>query len=339
MCDHHLPGKVCIPDPAHTDPDGTGVPVISLDANNGDVFIGGPPGGFGHRGRLILTDADGNQTFEIDGATGTTSQSGDIILKDSEGNERIRISGQSAEIIIKNADEVQVMNLGREGDVIAGGGGLNGDLELRNADNNLIFHLAADEQNLVIQKANGDKVVELGRQGNLILGGAGDSGDILVRNSNGDSTIRLDGNTGNVTLGDNDQDGDLVLRNSSGDDTITLDGETGNIQLNGEIMIQDWTISVPDHVFAADYNLRGLDDLAAYIGKHHHLPEIPSAEEVARKGINLTSFCMQLLKKIEELSLYAIQQQDVIQQQGHLLARIEQNLSEEVWDRPRIRKS
>ena len=38
MCDHHFPGKVCVPDPAHVALDGTGVPVISMDANNGDVI-------------------------------------------------------------------------------------------------------------------------------------------------------------------------------------------------------------------------------------------------------------------------------------------------------------
>ena len=56
MCDHHFPGKVCLPDPAFVAADGTGVPVISLDANSGDVFIGGPAGGLGHRGRLVIND-------------------------------------------------------------------------------------------------------------------------------------------------------------------------------------------------------------------------------------------------------------------------------------------
>jgi hypothetical protein len=91
-------------------------------------------------------------------------------------------------------------------------------------------------------------------------------------------------------------------------------------------MIKDWTISVPDYVFAADYNLRRLDELAAYIGEHRHLPEIPSAEEVARKGVNVGEFCMLLLKKVEEMSLYAIQQEGVIRQQSTRLASLEQKL-------------
>jgi hypothetical protein len=278
MCDHHFPGQVCIPDPAHINPDGTGVPVISLDANNGDVIVGGPAGGLGHRGRLALTDAAGNVTYEIDGATGTTSQSGDIVLLDAAGNERVRISGKTAEVIIKSAAGDQVLRLD-------------------------------------------------GKVGDLSLGGAGQDGDVIVRNSAGDETIRLDGGSGDISAGGAGQDGDVIVRNSAGDETIRLDGGAGNLTLDGEIVIKDWSISVPDYVFSADYPLRRLDELASYVGVNHHLPDVPSAAEIARHGVNVGEFCMLLLKKLEEMSLYAIQQERTIQQQSARLARLEHRLS------------
>ena len=68
----------------------------------------------------------------------------------------------------------------------------------------------------------------------------------------------------------------------------------------------------PDYVFAEDYNLRSLDEVASYIEKNKRLPEIPSAAEVAENGVNLLEINTLLLKKVEELTLYIIQQQKEI---------------------------
>jgi hypothetical protein len=60
--------------------------------------------------------------------------------------------------------------------------------------------------------------------------------------------------------------------------------------------------------------LPSLRELEGYIRQNHHLPEVPSAEEVKRDGINLTENQAVLLKKIEELTLYVIEQQKKIQE-------------------------
>lgn len=64
----------------------------------------------------------------------------------------------------------------------------------------------------------------------------------------------------------------------------------------------DWS----DHVFNKSYPLMPLDKLQGYINEHHHLPNIPSAEEVVQKGIDLGEMNSKLLGKIEELTLYII---------------------------------
>jgi hypothetical protein len=64
----------------------------------------------------------------------------------------------------------------------------------------------------------------------------------------------------------------------------------------------------PDYVFKPAYPLTPLDSLAQYILLYHHLPEIPSAESVAKNGIDLGDNQEALLKKVEELTLYIIQQ-------------------------------
>ena len=95
------------------------------------------------------------------------------------------------------------------------------------------------------------------------------------------------------------------------------------LDVNGDIKVKDWTLSVPDYVFEKDYELRGLDDLREYIDSHKHLPDMPSAQKVSEDGVNLGEFCMSLLKKVEELSLYVLKQHDIIQGQNERIAKLE----------------
>ena len=63
-----------------------------------------------------------------------------------------------------------------------------------------------------------------------------------------------------------------------------------------------------DFVFESDYKLRPLLELSQYIKIHKHLPNIPSTEEVTKNGIDLAETQALLLQKIEELTLYMIEQ-------------------------------
>lgn len=63
----------------------------------------------------------------------------------------------------------------------------------------------------------------------------------------------------------------------------------------------------PDYVFGEDYHLPEISALEQYISTHQHLPEIPSATEIAKDGLDLGDMNKRLLQKVEELSLYIIQ--------------------------------
>ena len=80
-----------------------------------------------------------------------------------------------------------------------------------------------------------------------------------------------------------------------------------------EIIIQE-TCPFPDYVFNKDYELISLPELKQYIAKHNRLPEVPSAEEVAENGLNVGEMNVTLLKKIEELTLYTLEQQELIEE-------------------------
>ncbi|MDB5283153.1 MAG: hypothetical protein JWO06_2228, partial [Bacteroidota bacterium] len=68
-----------------------------------------------------------------------------------------------------------------------------------------------------------------------------------------------------------------------------------------------------DYVFDKQYKLMSIEDLERYVKKNKHLPNVPSAKEVATEGIDLGSMDARLLEKIEELSLYVIAQQKEIE--------------------------
>ncbi|MES2655039.1 MAG: hypothetical protein V4620_05580 [Bacteroidota bacterium] len=73
----------------------------------------------------------------------------------------------------------------------------------------------------------------------------------------------------------------------------------------------------PDYVFENSYKLKPLSELALFIGKYKHLPNVPSAEDIAanKNQIDVGEMQVKLLEKIEELHLYVLQQQAQIDKQ------------------------
>jgi len=81
-----------------------------------------------------------------------------------------------------------------------------------------------------------------------------------------------------------------------------------------------------DYVFDSAYRLRPLADLHKYIRDNHHLPDIPSADSVATSGVDLGASQTALLKKIEELTLYTIAQDEQLQKASQQLKTEDQHL-------------
>ncbi len=77
--------------------------------------------------------------------------------------------------------------------------------------------------------------------------------------------------------------------------------------LKAEEFTVDKVDNLPDYVFAPDYKLMPLDELEKAIQTQRHLPNMPSAQEVAQNGMNLVEMQKRLLEKVEELTLYVIQ--------------------------------
>lgn len=71
----------------------------------------------------------------------------------------------------------------------------------------------------------------------------------------------------------------------------------------------DTTTNWADFVFDEKYKLKSITELETFVKANKHLPNVPSAQDVVNNGIDVATMDARLLEKIEELSLYIIQQQ------------------------------
>ena len=83
-----------------------------------------------------------------------------------------------------------------------------------------------------------------------------------------------------------------------------------------------------DYVFKEGYYLKSFKELSDFIKVNNHLPNIPSAKDVESNGIELASLQVKLLEKIEELTLYILQQQKIIEDQNNSTKQLKQEIEE-----------
>ncbi len=81
-----------------------------------------------------------------------------------------------------------------------------------------------------------------------------------------------------------------------------------------------------DFVFEKDYQLRPLSEVEEYVKKEKHLPEIPSANEIATKGYLMHEMNKNFIIKIEELTLYSIEQEKTLLSQQQRIDNLEKQL-------------
>ena len=99
-------------------------------------------------------------------------------------------------------------------------------------------------------------------------------------------------------------------------DGSVLIGTSNNVQgyklaVNGDALFTKVKVKAssawPDYVFNKDYKLTPLEYVENYIASHQHLPGVKSAEQVKNEGLDVAENQAELLKKVEELTLYIIE--------------------------------
>jgi trimeric autotransporter adhesin len=109
-------------------------------------------------------------------------------------------------------------------------------------------------------------------------------------------------NAGNLRL---DATGQVAIGNvipAASAYKLTVTGKIICEELKVKLVSSVW----PDYVFDKKYKLSTLSDVEKFITKNNHLPNIPSAAEVERNGIEVGDMQKKMMEKIEELTLYII---------------------------------
>jgi hypothetical protein len=97
---------------------------------------------------------------------------------------------------------------------------------------------------------------------------------------------------------------------TNGNVGIGTDHPMERLSVNGKICAKEVKVTLsgwPDFVFSPNYQLLSLPATEAYIKTNGHLPDIPTATEVEKQGIQLGEINALLLKKIEEMTLHIIE--------------------------------
>jgi len=105
----------------------------------------------------------------------------------------------------------------------------------------------------------------------------------------------------------------------------TSDTKGYKFAVAGKVVVEEITVKLsaswPDYVFSSSYRLPSLSELERFIIVHRHLPEIASADEVGKNGVDVGAMNVLLLKKVEELTLYII---ELEKKNNAIEARLEQ---------------
>ncbi|GAB3319824.1 hypothetical protein GCM10027299_12840 [Larkinella ripae] len=81
-----------------------------------------------------------------------------------------------------------------------------------------------------------------------------------------------------------------------------------------------------DNVFASGYPIKKLSEVEQFIQRYKHLPNLPSAEEMVRHGLDVAQITAQLVETIEVQTLYSIEQEKRIEQQNLKIQNLEKKL-------------
>lgn len=123
-------------------------------------------------------------------------------------------------------------------------------------------------------------------------------------------------------------DNELMVLNPLGNLGIGTLNPSQKLEVNGNIKTKEVNVTAagwPDYVFSDDYNLISLDSLSDFIHTNKHLPDVPSENSVLENGVNVGEMNAILLKKIEELTLYLLDQKKEIDELKKEMALFKRN--------------
>lgn len=102
------------------------------------------------------------------------------------------------------------------------------------------------------------------------------------------------------------------------------------LAVNGTVSTKKVVVTItgwPDYVFDSSYQLQPLKEVATFIKANKHLPGVPAAPVVEKDGLDLGNNQAVLLKKIEELTLYIIQQSTQMEKMQQEIEKLKSSMN------------
>lgn len=99
----------------------------------------------------------------------------------------------------------------------------------------------------------------------------------------------------------------LLYANLQGNVGIGTSSPSEKFEVEGKVKANSFIAdasSFPDYVFTDEYKLKPLNEVKAFIKNNHHLPGVPSEQEVVENGLDIKDITIKAIEKIEELHLY-----------------------------------
>jgi hypothetical protein len=156
-------------------------------------------------------------------------------------------------------------------------------------------------------------IVKAGDNQNAICANAGLNGTAMWGSATGSGTAGLFQNSsGNGYAGA--FEGRVYCGGSMG--LGIAPNSTYLLRVNGSIGCKELIVTNTgwaDFVFNNKYNLKSLNEVEKYINKNKHLEGIPTEKDVNDKGVSVGAMQAKLLQKVEELTLYVIEQNKKIE--------------------------
>jgi hypothetical protein len=264
---------------------------------NNNSFIGG----IGHNMVFRIPDPIYNYYFQFAPRPNTGTSPKTLSFNGGGSNPNIAILSPSNYIDIYN---LQNISTDASGIYLTSGGysGMDGLVVQRNARSMLMT-----DPLFTVRESTDTTVFQALKNGNVGVGTKAPTAQLHTTGS-----VRFSGLTSNNTQARvlvSDTSGNLYYRDAS--TLAASDPIRSFLAVDGPIKAKELTLTAkdwPDYVFDSSYALPALAGVEDYIRQYHHLPDLPSAGEVEKTGTNVGATQQALLKKIEELTLYILQQ-------------------------------
>lgn len=260
-------------------------------SNEGYLVVGSNPGGTGDKTLYLNNDTPGNIQMALGG--------GKVGIGTSPTNR--------LDVAAVNGEGIRIGKIGDQGNLSVAMGALS-------AQYNIDFTGYRDVQN-----------DQIGARISALRFNCYTSNNALVQNTGlAFYTNPIATNTGTTDLAERmriSPNGFIGIGTTNPQNMLDVKGTIRAVEVRIESIDK-----FADFVFEKGYQLPTINQVNNYIQINKHLPNIPTAAEVKENGMSLTEMQVKLLQKVEELTLYMIDQQKTINQQSAKIEELEKKL-------------